>query len=478
LEKLVAQCFGHAVRALAERGPSAAVFGSDVQRIRRQLTPAGEGPVGEFACSLAIGAAGARVLARLSGVPALADHAAAAAEELFVQRHKKLAGVQRLPHPAATPWQRLTGMLATIGTARGVVLGPVDPATPALLRVDLEDGGGLVVVDASVAEVDPLPFDVSVPDRGSSSTRCPAKRPLYSYGHIPAGLATETMLRNMRRQTGQDQQPIATYLNHQRHGEAWVPLYAVADTVALPELTPARAASWQANRTCCECGARRERPIPKGPSGERACRDCVETVSERWWHQQRRLERADAQLWAAGVLADPAAVLVREERLATGVGLCAVTIGGQVLIDTTIRADLDQVWVYPRDGKTEEQAKADFLATHTEPGDLGLFAAVHSLGGRRLVAWRRPHDGVLLGRGYEWSTALTLGVDLTVAAGDDFTDRCTRWIGERAAEPHVRWAQNPQLQRYPTPTDMPPIEEVQRMRVLLQRMAQGADPAV
>jgi len=95
--------------------------------------------------------------------------------------------------------------------------------------------------------------------------------PTYRHGEIPDGMATVTMLGRMRRRLARPDQPAVAWYPV-RKGK--VPLYAVADTVALPPMSEKQHARWIANRTCARCEEVRAEPVPLCDDGRRVDLEC------------------------------------------------------------------------------------------------------------------------------------------------------------------------------------------------------------
>lgn len=187
--------------------------------------------------------------------------------------------------------------------------------------------------------------------------------PVYSHDNLPAmHLATRTMLKaEQRRQPADEDAWIAEYKVYR--GTAL--LYAVADTVPMTGLTPARADAWTKARTCVRCTKQFPRPLAASPQQERYCQPCHELAARERWTEQARAVQADAAAWAREVLDDPRTVLLTDDQYPNagrGRGYRAETIAGQILADVRVRAfdgSYDDVR-YP-DSWSPEQIAAESL---------------------------------------------------------------------------------------------------------------------
>lgn len=273
------------------------------------------------------------------------------------------------------------------------------------------------------------------------------------------GLATSGMLKPVRRRPADGQTPAYRYWT----GHAWAPLYRLADTVALPPLSPGRQARWDAARTCRRCSKRSDYTFAVGADGQRYCEPCQEPAAKAWWEAERAAERAAAGAWAREVLADPATMLIAGQRLSAYRRVLAVDLTGAVLLDV----------------KVPHPYYADNLASM--PADLreelvdaaSVEHAAIELTYRRLIPWWTSHDvgalqAILSDTGRPPPAP---GADL-VRDGDAFGDRYSRWVGERTyPQDSYRYRQGLRQQN-------PPGEFADRpatMRALLDQMA--ATPA-
>lgn len=94
----------------------------------------------------------------------------------------------------------------------------------------------------------------------------------------------------------------------------WIPVYAIADAVPKPALSPAREAGYQSRRTCSRCSARNQVPWPVSQTGRRACMTCLPILRETEQRRQANLSRRAAVAHATALLADPQLAIVVEIR--------------------------------------------------------------------------------------------------------------------------------------------------------------------
>ncbi|MER7002237.1 hypothetical protein ABT297_04200 [Dactylosporangium sp. NPDC000555] len=165
-------------------------------------------------------------------------------------------------------------------------------------------------------------------------THCPDGRPLYRVGEIPDHLATQTMLKRMRRRPADSQEPAGTLFYH---GNKHAPLYEVAAAVALPELTGKTLARWTAARTCARCGSTSEHPIGIWHD-RRLCDGCSRAERLAEVRPSQLALRLAAVDWARRIVAAPdAAVLacITVDRWRGPLHLYGVGFDGTVLLDIT-----------------------------------------------------------------------------------------------------------------------------------------------
>lgn len=356
-----------------------------------------------------------------------------------------------------------TRVIAVAGNRRltGVLLPPKNPDGPLRLHSDngrlfrLQPGKHVVAPEQGLAE--------RRADR--RRTECPAGRPLYRHGELPATqLATVTMLRRARRRLADEQMPIASYPVQ----KGYAPLYAVADTVPLPALSPKRQAARDIARTCTRCGARRgdaDEPFTRWHrDGQRYCEPCQEPAAEEWWTDQRAEGRRVAAAWAAGVLADPNVVLIHAHGSADSMTLRAETLDGQVLVEGHLFNRRVPGWWSP-------ESKAGVI----RPAD--IVDPMRDLAGRRLITWYRgPVQRGELSRAMAEAAAPET-FTFTVAATDEFGPHWDEWIAERNTRSLFHGAYN-MLRSQPEPvtedwTDRP-AAVVAHMRQALTTMAAPA----
>ncbi|MFC6885264.1 MULTISPECIES: hypothetical protein [Actinomadura] len=299
----------------------------------------------------------------------------------------------------------------------GVLLPPAKPSGPARLHTDtdrllrLPRSGWMVAPETPTVEQ----------RRSRARTLCPQGRPVYRWNdELAPQLATSSMLRRARRRPAEGQEPIASYLITGK--KDYAPLYAVADTVPLPALSPARAAAWDRARTCARCGTRRrdfDGPYAAGRDGARYCGDCQEPAAERWWHAERDAGRAAAGAWARGVLdaaaADPSQVALAAIGYATlaYVPITATTWDGQPLISAKVGTSPD----YPSE-------------RYARPAD--VIEQLRALQGRRLIVWRdEPRNLERLLEAVRREVPDAGDLALALAEGDQAGRHWDEWIAAR-----------------------------------------------
>lgn len=296
--------------------------------------------------------------------------------------------------------------------------------------------------------------------------------PLYRYGELPVEhLATRTMLKTeLRRQPATRQKPVAEY--QLRKGTA--ALFAVADTEPMAPLSPVRAASWTAMRTCDRCGTERPRPIPEN-DGVRHCSDCRKTLAFEGWCERSRRAQADSAAWARGVLDDPAAVLVARS---TGWDITryrAETVDGQLLLDEQVRGidNLDRV--IHRPDMTAKQIAAWRAKYDGTIGKTRLAELAPSLATSRLVGW------------YQQCATGNVGIG-RIDQNDVLAERLALWSGVAPANGAPYWYPEPRMPwSYHPPTFVPynthrSLDEnnlpaqISNLRTLLHLMANSTPP--
>lgn len=296
-------------------------------------------------------------------------------------------------------------------------------------------------------------------------THCPEGRPLYRAGEVPAGLATRTALRQQRRRPAPGQEPAATLLYY---GNQYVPLYAIDGTEQLPPLSPGRKARYEAIRTCWRCRLRRDQPWEPAPgTKQRLCPDCAEAEAEASWWQNRNQARAAAAAWAAGVLADPDAVLLHCVRDGTDLTLTAYAI---------LPAD--------RDHLPAGTVVLDAKLGHEDAEDVRAVAdQIRALADRRIVPWTHWPTGPDV---LAWAIETHLGAapDLHVkrgpytwkpgSSGDELGLWYAEWLGVRAGDGSWRYDRNIRSQVL---SAVDPKAAVERMYELLRYMAVDDHPA-
>lgn len=357
------------------------------------------------------------------------------------------------PATARLVGERVTARRGDGRTLTGVLLPARDENGP--LRLHTDDGQVLDIAEGwEVTRIERRP-------KGSRRrTHCPEGRPLYRKGDLPATqLATATMLRRQRRRLADGQPPVATYWTTQ----AYVPLYAVADSVPMRPLPPARQEKWDKNRTCARCGTRNDRPFEEGPDGNRYCEPCQEPAAEAHWHNRLAADRAAAAEWARAVLKDPTAVLFYSAPTVHP-DLRVETMDGQVLLWVTLgneqyRDELRRMIHLIPTPRTLEQLER--LVTPAELAD-----QLKALQGRRLIA---PYERPLV-------TLQRLmrpvgGLGLAVADEDHISRHWDAWIGKRLSHGSLSYRYN--QERQPQSFGCDAIEIVAGMRSALHEMAEG-----
>lgn len=144
-----------------------------------------------------------------------------------------------------------------------------------------------------------------------------------------AGVASERELRSRRLRPADGCAPVGMFRG--------VPLWRLSDAVAV--VVPAgRAARMEANRLCSVCGARSDDPWPLGP--DRKTRFCPDHMAESWlrcWAIDHYVAMAQCFQWAAGILLDPAAVVVVfEVQLGQPGRFVVMDFQGAVLVDERV----------------------------------------------------------------------------------------------------------------------------------------------
>lgn len=306
--------------------------------------------------------------------------------------------------------------------------------------------------------------------------------PVYSHDNLPAmHLATRTMLKaEQRRQPADEDAWIAEYKVYR--GTAL--LYAVADTVPMTGLTPARADAWTKARTCVRCTKQFPRPLAASPQQERYCQPCHELAARERWTEQARAVQADAAAWAREVLDDPRTVLLTDDQYPNagrGRGYRAETIAGQILADVRVRAfdgSYDDVR-YPDSWSPEQIAadKAEVMDGTIAPAEWKALAA--TIADHRFIMWRSC-----------WGhSSLPADLDTPIPDTDELSTRLALWTGWIPAnrwgywypEPKFPWTFSSVHPRYQghdllrrQPRDL--AAEIADMRSLLHRMADGPAP--
>lgn len=342
-------------------------------------------------------------------------------------------------------------------TRRGVLLPPKSPRFRHRLTVDGKP---------------PIPFN---PDGWTITVLA---GPLYRHSELPAEhLATRTMLKTeLRRQPAPGQKPVAEY--KLRKGTA--DLFAVADTEPMAALSPARAASWTAMRTCQRCGKERPRPIPE-QDGVRNCSDCRKTLAFECWKEQSRRAQAEAAAWAREVLDDPAAVLVARSKGWDITRYRAETVAGEPLLDERVRGidNVDDDSPYFSTPADPEQAAEMIVARRAKyDGTISKTHLAHlapAFTDFRLIGW------------YQQCATGNVGIG-HINSDDVLSERLALWSGVAPANGAPYWYPEPRMPwSYHPPTFVPynthrSLDEdnlparISNLRTLLHLMAHSTPP--
>ncbi|WP_436528594.1 hypothetical protein [Actinoplanes sp. HUAS TT8] len=280
--------------------------------------------------------------------------------------------------------------------------------------------------------------------------------PIYDFKALLtiAGLATQQMLRQDRRQLAKDQQATGQYWS----GHAWILLYRAADAVDMPPLSPGRQRLYDKARTCADCGATRKDTHPRGRDGERYCGTCQGPAAERLWQRERAADRPAVAAWARSVLDDPTVIFGAREYEPDWTKNLIVDRNGQVLLDASIRHYI-----------TEPDPRHPYAEDLALMSPLAVIDQVTALRGRRLIAWE-AHSAPELVTSFDdrgWPAAHAA----QVASGDAFGRWLDRWLGD--LEPNSSYLHHPRLKQQRAPRD--PAECVALMRRLLPQMAELDD---
>jgi hypothetical protein len=346
----------------------------------------------------------------------------------------------------------------------GVLLPPVEEARPARLHLDH-------FTTPSVTEADPAEWIIT--DERTAAERkadkrvqtCPAGRPVYRHGDLPAQqLATDTMLRRMRRRRRPGQAPVASYLMPSR---GYAALYAVADAEELPPLSPARQEAWTRARTCALCGATRSTGAPYllGHDEQRYCEPCQEPAAERCFRAQHAERRAAAAAWAREVLADPGApLLVAVRPWYPSLHVMYANRAGEVLFDRRLQPG----W---KDHDADLMPPVPGTPSYVDPVDVAPYLR-DVLTARRLIVWDYELDHLE----HFLSDAVAGTVKLPIRDGDRFARHWAGWLGEREPTGPRAYRHNVRFRRPRWPDT--PAEVITAMREgLAQMAAAAAEPA-
>jgi hypothetical protein len=225
-----------------------------------------------------------------------------------------LAGSREHPHPQTLPWAALTGMTITADSHTGVVLSGTGPAHPEIFRLILLDSGQVALFNPRFFDLAPMPGERPPPVKGRRRyvTECPEGRPVYRSADFPSGvLATETMLKHLRRVLAPQLKPVASYLAM----KDYYPLYPLADCPPMPEQSPRRAARWSAVRTCAGCAAESLKPWMQyqNLNSLRLCASCVTAFRESQRLARENVDRMTAETHMREVMAHPTAGLLHTQ---------------------------------------------------------------------------------------------------------------------------------------------------------------------
>lgn len=205
--------------------------------------------------------------------------------------------------------------------------------------------------------------------------------PVYSTGSAPAHLMTRAQLRAARRRLcpGQGARPQAWLYCMPRHHHA--PLYALEQTTAQPEPTPAQLAALAAGRS-------------KWWS-QHACPHC-DGIHKGWCEQERMAmmhgDRDAAAQWARRVLDDPTSAVLDTETTglhdsARIVEIAVLGVGGEVLLDSLVNPGVP----IPAEATGIHGITDDMVKTAPSFGDL-LVPLTEVLHGRKIVVYNRAFD--------------------------------------------------------------------------------------
>jgi hypothetical protein len=310
----------------------------------------------------------------------------------------------------------------------GVILPRGSSSRAWRLRLALDDGR-ILPLDSS--------WEIRPHDRLLRDTRGKIRaiatafngKPIYRWGDLPSRqLATRTMLSREHRARPAPGQPVLAYY---LAGQEYADLFAIADTVNLPPLSPKRQAAWDASRTCAACGKRFGSPLQRSPEPERArrCAPCHQLAAEQQWIQAVRPVQAEMSAWAREVLADPTVVIAAWD--GGGVSTYHVEdLTGRKLLHARIRPFDDPATA----------AKCPQYADTVSARE--ILPQIQALDGRRIITWHRFWPGDL--HVYDGQGVLMTPV-LRSRDTDELADRYRLWTGESPLHRMAYWYPAPRL---------------------------------
>lgn len=256
--------------------------------------------------------------------------------------------------------------------------------------------------------------------------------PVYARGHAPESMRSRSQLAAERRRPHDPRRPDG-YVRARLHHNL-VPLWELANTVAMRPMSAAQLAAWTVRRTCTRCGEFNPwRPQPYGgrcrpcdqaareeeaEQRRRTCQGCGAVAVDPWprsnrcepcadayeieqqaeaaaqrerWRRQVRERRAPVEAWAREVLADPDAVTLDFETTgldgAYAVEVAVTTMDGVPVLDTLINPRVP----IPEDASDVHGiTDADVRTAPTWPEVLP--ALVTALSGRRVVIYNAEFE--------------------------------------------------------------------------------------
>ncbi|GAA4439092.1 hypothetical protein [Phytohabitans houttuyneae] len=303
---------------------------------------------------------------------------------------------------------------------------------------------------------------------------------LPTHQSVPAGLASVTRLRQLRRQPAPRQKPVARLLYH---GNKHADLYRIDDAELLPPLNARQRAAVVAQEDahlCGECGRYDIDALPALPSGGRRCVPCGRIRRILQLLEARPGWRDHARQWAEHVLADPTAVLFKVRTVAVRQPP-TMTRKREAVVDVAILpisgiGEADYL-LHPQEAPTRKRdlppAGRPIVEVAAEITD--------RLVGRRLVAWQESEAWHLAtdlrdaatgyGKGRTdtiWSQPGSSHQLLRVPEHRTLRKQYSDWVGQIAPNSSDHAA----VQQPVMPGQ--PIDQVHWMLRVLRRMAEAA----